>query len=635
MKINYNVLIIVVSSAFLLIKCSANNEKIQQQSKDSHFIAENYSKQEYQITMRDGKKLFTSVYSPKDKSTDYPILFKRTPYSCKPYGEDILATSLGSSMKLAKDLYIFVYQDVRGRFMSEGEFIDMRPFKSENSKSTAIDESTDAWDTIDWLVKNIKNNNGKVGMWGNSYPGYYAAAACINAHPALIAVTPQCPVSDWFWDDFHHNGAFFPAHYVDFGQDCGQERLELIKYWPDPLFEFSPLDGYKFFMDNAQPLSKVNEKLYHNKIAFWDSIVEHPNYDYFWQQMSLIPHLKDIKPAVLTVGGWFDAEDLYGPLAIYESIEKKTINNNNKIVMGPWKHGGFSRGDGSVLGNVFFGNTPAPSDFYRDSIEFPFICYYLKGEGSLKLPEAYMFETGNNSWRTFEQWPPENTKSTVLYFNANGNLSNAESELQDPYNEFISDPNRPVPYTEDITPKMTKTYMTDDQRFASKRPDVLVYQTEVLNEDITVAGKIKVKLYVSTDQSSADWIVKFIDVYPDDFENFEHNPQHIVMGGYQQMVRSEVFRGRYRNSFEKPEPFVPNKTTLVEFDLQDILHTFKSGHRIMIHVQSTWFPLVDINPQKYVDNIYKAKEEDFVKAKHKVYCSGVTSSAIEFSVLSN
>lgn len=640
MKLNtHGYIMVIVATIFFFVHCSINKEKaqesqiLQQINEDSLFIAENYTKKEYQIAMRDGVKLYTSVYSPKDQSQDYPILYKRTPYSCRPYGEEILAQTLGSSMKLTKDLFIFVSQDVRGRFMSEGEFIDMRPFKDENSDSKDIDESTDAWDTIDWLIKNIKNNNGKVGMWGNSYLGYYAAAACINAHPALIAVTPQCPVTDWFWEDFHHNGAFFPAHYLSFGQYFGQKRSELIKSWPGALFEFSTQDGYKFYMENAQPLSKVNEKLYQNKIAFWDSIVEHPNYDYFWQQMSLIPHLINIKPAVLTVGGWFDAEDLYGPLHVYESIEKNTEDNKNRIVMGPWRHGGFARGDGSVLGNVFFGNNPAPSDFYRDSIEFPFISYYLKSEGTNKLPEAYMFETGNNKWRAFDYWPPENTNSTTLFFNSNGSLSKAETKLQNTYNEFISDIEHPVPYSEDITTKMTKKYMTDDQRFASKRPDVLVYQTEILEEDITVAGKIRVKLFVSTDQSAADWVVKFIDVYPDDFENFEHNPEHMVMSGYQQMVRSEVFRGRYRNSFEQPEPFIPNKVTLVEFNLQDVLHTFKTGHRIMVQVQSTWFPLVDLNPQKYVDNIYKAKKEDFVKAKHRVYCSKSAASGIEFKIL--
>ena len=626
-----------IALSFLLFACNhaeENTKKEQAQiNEDSLFIAENYEKQEFMIPMRDGIKLYTVVYSPKDKSKKYPILYKRTPYSCRPYGKDKMPTSLGSSMKLARDLYIFVYQDVRGRFMSEGEFVDMRPIHQEYKDSTDIDESTDAWDTIDWLVKNVNNNNGKVGIWGNSYPGYYAACACINAHPALVAATPQCPVTDWFWDDFHHNGAFFPAHYFGFGRFFGIPRPKPVQEWSEPLFTFSTPDGYKFYMENAKPLSKVNEKLFHHQIPFWDSIVAHPDYDYFWQSMSIIPHLKNIKPAVLTVGGWYDAEDLYGPFAAYKAIEKNTNNNNNRIVIGPWKHGGFARGNGSMLGNVFFGNNPPPSYFYRDSIEFPFISYYLKGNGKDNLPEAYMFETGNNVWRKFDTWPPENLSPQSLFFRKNGLLSENKSNKKNEFDEFISDPDKPVPYTEAITPRMTKEYMVDDQRFAARRPDVLVYQTDSLPSDLTMAGRIHVKLYVSTNQTAADWVVKLIDVYPDDFQNREYNAPGVVMAGYQQMVRSDVFRGRYRKSFEKPEAFIPNKITLVEFDLFDVLHTFKKGHHIMIQVQSTWFPLVDINPQKYVENIYQAKEDDFVKATHKVYTSGNASSKIEFSVL--
>lgn len=639
MKIKYLIASIIISASFLLVNCSPSQNKRQAAkenvkiNEDSAFIAENYIKKEYFISMRDGVKLFTSVYSPKNTSKKYPILFKRTPYSCRPYGEENLPNSLGSSMKLARDLYIFVYQDVRGRFMSEGNFVDMRPVHNNYEDSTDIDESTDAWDSIDWLVKNIDNNNGKLGMWGNSYPGYYAAVACVNAHPALVAVTPQCPVTDWFWDDFHHNGAFFPAHYIRFGQVFGQRRPGPVKTWPEPLFKFTSNDGYKFYKEHGEPLSKVDEDLYKGKIAFWDSIVEHPNYDYFWQNMSLIPHLKNIKPAVLTVGGWFDAEDLYGPLHAYQAIEKNTEHNDSRIVMGPWKHGGFARGDGSVLGNVYFGNNPPPSDFYRDSIEFPFMGHYLKNRDMDGLPEAYMFETGNNVWRAFKQWPPKNIETTVFYFNTDGSLSKSGKSLANKYDEFVSDPAHPVPYTEDITTGMTKKYMTDDQRFATKRADVLVYKSEILKEDVTVAGKIGVKLFVSTNRSAADWVVKFIDVYPDDYEKPEQISANVVMGGYQQMVRSEVFRGRYRNSLEKPEPFTPNKPTLVAFDLQDVLHTFKAGHRIMVQIQSTWFPLIDINPQKYVDNIYKAKADDFVKATHRVYCSGKNSSMIKLKVL--
>ncbi len=621
-------------SVFIIIlifsNCSSNNHIIFETENDSLFIAKNYNKKEYFIEMRDGVKLFTSVYSPKDKSTTYPIMLKRTPYSCMPYGENTKAQTLGSSMKLARDMYVFVYQDVRGRFMSEGEFVDVRPLQNKYNDSTDIDESTDAWDTIDWLIKNIENNNGKLGMWGNSYPGFYAAMGLINAHPAYVASVPQCPVTNWFFEDFHHNGAFFTAHYFSFGQYFPY-RPDTVKEWPAPLFNFDTDNGYDFYLENASPLSKVNENLYHHKIAFWDTVIEHPNYDEFWQKRNLIPHLKDIKPAVLTVGGWFDAEDLYGPLHVYKAIEK-TTKNNNRIIMGPWKHGGFARGDGSILGNIFFGSSPAPSDYYRDSIEFPFFSFYLKNKGSFDFDKAIMFETGNNKWQTFKQWPPKNLKSEKLYFIKAGNL-NTQTPDNKEFNSFISNHRNPVPYTEALSTGMTKEYMTDDQRFAEKRKDVITYKTENLEIDKTIAGKIKVCLYVSTNQSAADWVVKLIDVYPDDFKNFAHNPDSIKMAGYQQMLRSDVFRGRYRNSLEKPEPFIPNKITKVEFELQDVLHTFKKGHKIMVQVQSTWFPLVDINPQKYVDNIYKAKEEDFVKATHKIYCSKNNASYIEIKVL--
>jgi len=623
-------------SGFIIIlffsNCFTNNHVKFETENDSLFIAKNYDKKEYFVEMRDGVKLFTSVYSPKNKSKTYPIMFKRTPYSCMPYGENTKAQTLGSSMKLARDMYIFVYQDVRGRFMSEGTFVDVRPLQSEYNDSTDIDESTDAWDTIDWLIKNIKNNNGKLGMWGNSYPGFYAAMALINAHPAYVASIPQCPVTNWFFEDFHHNGAFFTAHYFNFGQYFGQKRDSLIKEWPKPIFKFDNDNGYDFYLKNATPLYKVNENLYHHKIAFWDTVIKHPNYDDFWRKRNLIPQLKNIRPAVLTVGGWFDAEDLYGPLHIYESIEKTTKNNDNKIIMGPWKHGGFARGDGSILGNIFFGSSPAPSDYYRDSIEFPFFSFYLKNKGNFNFDKAIMFETGNNKWQTFKQWPPKNLKSEKLYFYKAGNLSTQTPENKE-FNLFISNPKNPVPYTEALSTGMTKEYMTDDQRFAEKRKDVVTYKTEILEKDKTIAGKIKVCLYVSTNQSAADWVVKLIDVYPDNFKNFAHNPDSIKMGGYEQMVRSDVFRGRYRNSLEKPEPFTPNKITKIEFELQDVLHTFKKGHKIMIQVQSTWFPLVDINPQKYVDNIYKAKEDDFIKATHKIYCSKNNASYIEIKIL--
>jgi len=597
---------------------------------DSLFVYNNYNKREYRIKMRDGITLFTAVYSPKDTKNKYPFLMFRTPYSCSPYGENQFKDKPAPTMKYVKDKFIFVFQDVRGKFMSEGEFINMRPQQPDGK---GIDESTDTYDTIDWLVKNVENNNGKVGIWGISYPGFYAAAASINAHPALVAVSPQAPIADWFFDDFHHHGAFFLPHSFGFLSIFSQPRHGLTKEWGER-FKYPTPDGYRFFLEEVGPLKNVNKKYFHDTIAYWNEMVAHPNYDEFWQASNLLPHLKNIKPAVLTVGGWFDAEDLYGPLNIYASIEKNSPEATNTIVMGPWRHGGWVRSDGTKLGNVFFSKDPTPSTFYQENIEFPFFNYYLKGKGKLELPEAYMYETGTNEWRQFEQWPPKEVEQKKIYLHQDRKLSfSAPLESSQQFDEFLSDPEHPVPFSEVITNGMTIEYMTDDQRFASRRPDVLVYQTDILNEDITFAGSLTANLKVSTTGSDADWIVKLIDVYPDDFENFEHNPQRIKMAGYQQMVRSEVLRGRFRNSYEKPEPFEPNKITDVSVPLQDVLHTFKKGHRVMIQIQSTWFPLIDRNPQKYVDNIFLANEEDFIKATHKVYYSNKNNSHVTFGLL--
>lgn len=602
-------------------------------NEDSLYIVENYEKHEYQISMRDGVKLFTAVYAPKDKSKKYPIILFRTPYCVCPYGEDKYNTRLSSSMLFVREKFIFVFQDVRGRFMSEGEFVNMRPHNDNKKSNSDIDESTDTYDTIDWLIKNIKNNNGKAGMWGISYPGFYTAAGIIDAHPALVAASPQAPIADWFWDDFHHHGAFFLPHSFGFFAVFGMPRPKPTKQW-GKWFEYPTPDGYRFFLEELGPLKNVNEKFYHDSVAFWNEAVEHPNYDEFWQEMNILPHLKNIKPAVMTVGGWFDAEDLYGPLKIYREIEKNSSGAYNVLVMGPWNHGGWARSDGSSMGNVFFGDTPPPSLFYRENIEFPFFNYFLKGKGNLDLPEAYVFETGTNKWRKFDTWPPENIVQKSLYFHANGKLSfDMPSKTTNGYDEFISDPAKPVPFTEAIATGMTREYMTDDQRFASRRPDVLVYQTDVLEENLTLAGSIMANLKVSITGTGADWVVKLIDVYPDDHPGFKHNPQKIKMGGYQQMVRSEVIRGRFRNSYEKPEPFIPNKVTDVSFELQDVLHTFKKGHRIMVQVQSTWFPLVDRNPQKYVDNIFKANEDDFIKSTHRVYRSKKEHSFLRVGVI--
>lgn len=597
--------------------------------KEKALTIDDYDKFEYRIPMRDGVHLFTSVYIPKDHSRTYPILLNRTPYSVRPYGT-AKKSLLGPSEHFMKDGYIFVYQDVRGRFMSEGTYWNMRPI-GDHSKPGTIDESTDTWDTVDWLVKNISANNGKVGIWGISYPGFYASCATIDAHPAVKAISPQAPIADWFWDDFHHHGAFFLPHCFNFIAVFGQPRPRPTTKWGKRFNHGTP-DGYRFFLEELGPLSQVNPKYFHHNIAFWDSVVAHPDYDAFWQARNLLPHLREIKPAVLVVGGWYDAEDLYGTFQTYSTIEANNPGADNRVVIGPWRHGGWARTTGDHLGYVWFPTSPPPSEYYRVKLEYPFFSHYLKGDPAPDLAEATMYETGTNRWRSFEQWPPKNVREQTLWFSRSGSLEQ-QPPKDEQYHEFISDPAKPVPYTELITTGMSAQYMTDDQRFAARRPDVLVYQTGPLSENVTLAGKITADLFVSTTGTDADWIVKLIDVYPDTARNFPGNPEHVKMGGYQQMVRSEVFRGRYRNSYTHPEPFVPEQVTEVKFPLQDVLHTFKKGHRIMVQVQSTWFPLVDLNPQKYVDNIYLAEKKDFIKATHRVYSGPEHGSRIVVKIL--
>lgn len=585
-----------------------------------------YDKVEYQIPMRDGIKLFTVAYIPKDKSKTYPILMNRTCYNASSYAD--FKTYGHPSNFLVHDKYILAFQDVRGRYMSEGTFDNMRPNIPGNDRKnkTAVDESSDTWDTIDWMIKNVAGNNGKVGMYGISYPGFYTAAALPDAHPALKASSPQAPISDFFFDDFHHQGAYLQSYTAAFAVFGYQKEGQTNKDWfDDKLSRFysQPVkDGYQFHLDNG-PLKTVTEK-YHGDNFFWQQIIDHPNYDDFWQQRSLLPHLKNVKPAVMTVGGWFDAEDLYGPLNIYKAVEQSTPGAYNTIVMGPWGHGDWARETGkSTHNHIYFGDSIAT--FYQREIERKFFAFHLKGEGAPALPEAYMFDTGKKEWKQFDTWPPKDAARLQLYFGENGKLSINKPINEQASFEYISDPAKPVPYTSQIegltfTPRR---FMSDDQREASSRPDVLTFSTDVLTEDVTVAGEIMAKLKVALSTTDADFVVKLIDVYPQDHPNYDHNPKNIVMGGYQQLVRSEVFRGRFRNSFSKPEPFKPNEITDVKFPLQDILHTFKKGHKMMIQIQSTWFPYIDRNPQKYVDNIYKANAEDFVKATIKVYGSSV------------
>jgi uncharacterized protein len=591
----------------------------------------NYSKSEQMVPMRDGVKLFTSIYAPNDTSQKYPILLSRTPYSCAPYGAEAYKENIGPSTLFAKEGYIVVYQDVRGAWMSEGSYVNMRPQNDNKSKPSDIDESSDTYDTIDWLVKNIPNNNGRVGMWGISYPGFYTAVGMIDAHPALKAASPQAPIADWFiGDDFHHNGTLFLPHAFNFFTGFGKPRPKPTAVGDGSRFNHGTPDGYGFFLEMG-PLANADKKYLHGNIAYWNEMMEHPNYDAWWQARNTRPHLRDIKPAVMTVGGWFDAEDLFGALNTYKSVEKQSPGAYNILVMGPWFHGGWSRGDGEGLGDVRFGSKT--SAFYRENIELPFFNYYLKDKGAMKLPEAYVFETGSNKWKTYDQWPPANAHSQALYIRPNGELSLSQpAGVDNSFDEYISDPAKPVPFINNINIGMTREYMVDDQRFASRRPDVLTYQTDALTEDITVAGPLTASLFVSTSGTDSDYVVKLIDVYPGDAPDNSPNLTGMKMGGYEMLVRGEPMRARFRKSFEKPEAMTPNKIEKIEYVMPDVNHTFMKGHRIMVQIQSSWFPLVDRNPQKFVD-LYKATEADFQRATERVYHSAQYGSHLKLSVV--
>jgi putative CocE/NonD family hydrolase len=576
-----------------------------------------YTKYEYRIPMRDGKKLLTAVYVPKDFSKTYPIMMMRTPYSVRPYGADQYPGTLGPTPLFDKAGYIFVRQDVRGRWMSEGEYVNMRPHNPAK-KSGEIDESSDTFDTIDWLLKNVQGHNGNVGMWGISYPGFYTVAGMIDAHPALKAVSPQAPIADWFiGDDWHHNGALILVHMFNFMARFDRPRPEPTKKF-NPLFDHETPDGYDFFM-KLGPLNDAPGRFIKEETAFLKELMRHGTYDEFWQKRNIRPHLKDIKPAVLTVGGWFDAENLFGALEVHKNLRSLSPKTTSSLVMGPWRHGGWSGEEGANLGDVAFNSKTC--EFYRENIELPFFEYHLKGSGKLAMPKAWVFETGTNIWRKYDAWPPENAKPKSFHFHAQGNLSSIEPQNTKPdegFDEYLSDPAKPVPYFENIAIGLSVKYPTADQRFAARRPDVLVYFTDVLEEDLTIAGPIDADLTVSTTGTDADWIVKLVDVYPEDYPDPNPNPAGIKMGGYQQLVRGDVMRGKFRNSFEKPEPFTPGRPTEVRFSLPDVCHTFRSGHRVMIQIQSSWFPLVDRNPQTFMD-IYSAKATDFHKATQRVY----------------
>mgnify|MGYP001573866207 CR=1 FL=1 len=593
----------------------------------AQYVKDHYTRTTYQIPMRDGVKLTTIVYSPKDSSQRYPMMMMRTPYGIGPYDEDKFRGSLGPSGHFVTEKYIFVYQDVRGCYMSEGVFENMRPQLAKKGGPKDIDESIDTYDTIDFLIKSVPGNNGRVGTYGISYPGFYTSAGMINAHPALKAASPQAPVADWFFDDFYHHGAFFLAHGFGFMSGFGQPR-------PEPTtkrggrFKFPTPDGYQFFLDIGS-LKNVNPRYFKGNIDYWDKMAEHVNYDDFWQARNLRPHLKNVAPAVMTVGGLFDAEDLFGAFQTYRTIEKQNPGIFNVMVMGPWSHGGWSRNETKIGHIAFPGNTAA---MYQEKMELKFFNHFLKDKGDHELAEANVFETGTNQWAQFAQWPPKETQTKKLYFHGQGRLAwTAPDETSNVHDSFVSDPRAPVPHTESITTAMTYEYMTDDQRYASRRPDVLTYRTGVLDQNVTLAGTMQATLHVATSQTDADWVVKVIDVFPGDMQGTSAKARPLA--GYEMLVRSEVIRGRFRNSYTKPEPFVPNEPTVVRLELQDVLHTFQKGHKIMVHVCSSWFPLADRNPQKYVPNIFQADDADFTRATHRVYRSSDRASNIQVGVL--
>ena len=632
----------IIIGLFAIISMSCNRSSDSE--KKENYAQKNYNKQEATITMRDGIKLFVSIYSPKDVSKTYPILLQRTPYSCAPYGKTEFRKHIGPNETMMKEGYIIVYEDVRGRWMSEGTYDNMRPYIPNKKDQSQIDESSDTYDTIDWLVKNVANNNGKVGTWGISYPGFYTSYSTLDAHPALKAASPQAPIGDFFFDDFHHNGAFLLSYFRAIGLFGAPKNMPTDTAWYK-LPEFNTKDQYQFFLE-AGPISNLN-KYYESKTLdntsklnetsvkdfFWQEIINHPNYDENWQKKSLVGHLKNdsSKVATMVVGGWFDAEDLYGTFETYKHFESNRSRPYNTIVVGPWSHGGWAREPGKQsVGNVYFGDSI--STFFQKNIETKFFHHFLKEKGDAVsgLPEAYVFDTGAKVWQQYAVWPPKNAVQQTYYLKANQELSPIAPTKNAKPLVFVSDLTKPVPYSEDIKVVFTpRKYMTDDQRFAARRPDVLVYQTPVLERDMILTGDILAKLQVATTGTDADWIVKVIDVFPPDAEENEAMQDHLKMSNYFMLLRSEVMRGKFRNSFSNPQPMVKNQKTEITIHLQDVYHTLKEGHRLQIQIQSTWFPLIDLNPQTFVENIYKANASDFKTQTHSVY----QDSEIIFNVM--
>lgn len=589
-------------------------------------LKEQYDKLEMMIPMRDGVRLYTAVYLPKDRSGKYPMMLERTPYSAGPYGTSQYKSSFRGSANFRKNNYIFVFQDVRGKYLSEGDFVNVRPQILKKGPKD-IDESTDTYDTIQYLVDNVPSNNGRVGVWGISYPGFYAGAAAIDSHPALKAASPQAPVSDWWiGDDFHHLGAFFLQDAFSFFNGFGQPRpTPTTTPKRGPAYDLQG-DAYKFFLDLG-PLSNVNARYYKGEVEFWNQMMAHGDYDDFWKARSLPPHMTGVKSAMLVVGGLFDAEDLWGAWNLYGYTNRLNPGTNVNVVMGPWPHGGWAGGTGARFGHI---DMPGePSTYYREQIEWPFFDAHLRGDGKIDLPEATVYDCGQGKFLTFSQWPPKEAKPDELFLREEKRLSAEAPTVEDAKDSYVSDPAKPVPYQQGTLTRRTREYMIDDQRFAEARADVLTYRTEPLAADVTWAGPVTADLRVSTTGTDADFVVKIIDAYPPDAAP---NSAGTPMKDYQMLVRAEVIRAKYRNDFSKPVPFVPGQIDRVKFDLPDLLHTFRKGHRIMVQVQSSWFPLVDRNPQTFCD-IYAAKEEDFKSATISLWRTKDRPSKIAFSVL--
>jgi putative CocE/NonD family hydrolase len=643
----------------------------QPQRELADYIKSHYTKREVMIPMRDGVKLFACIYEPRDTSQKYPIMFDRTPYSVGPYGPDAYKSSLGPDDLFPREGYIFVYGDVRGRYMSEGEYEDVRPY-IPSKKGNQIDETSDTYDTVDWFIKNIPNNNGRVGVYGISYPGFYTSMAGIDGHPAVKAISPQAPVSDWFHgDDMLHNGALFLTQNYSFFTGFGQPRPvptsnnDYVKR-----FSFGTQDGYKFYLEmgGLKNAGDIYEKKLGMRIKFWDEMMKHPNYDQFWKERNIFPNLKNIHAAVMTVGGWYDNEDLFGALGTYQSIERQNPGIFNVLVMGPWFHGGWARSDGDWLGTAYFGGKTGV--YYREHYELPFFNHFLKDKGDVsQIKEVNVFDTGANEWRDVPNWSPTISTDTPLYLMADGKLvfgdgvtgrrpstgsgrptgAGAAGNRGSAYDEYVSDPMNPVPYTQKITLNYPRDFMTEDQRFAAGRPDVLRYQTDPLATDITVAGSIKPELFISSSGTDSDFVVKLIDVFPDDYQYPESGnklpngqPERVrppdssascvfVPGGYEMLLRGEPFPARFRNSFERPVPLRPNVPTKISYVMPGIVHTFRKGHRIMVQIQSTWFPLVARNPQEFLPNKL-GTDADFQKATERVYHSAANPSRIVLPV---